>query len=82
MLSLSQSVKCKVFITTMQASEIVGLFQVIGPQNHHIEKGKMTRPDSRPLTNIMNGQMIEKKVVGHLPQGGAQVRGLLMIMMP
>ena len=66
----------------MQASEIFGLFQVVGPQNHHIEKGKMTRPDSRPLTNIMNGQMIEKKVVGHLPQGGAQVRGLLMIMMP
>ena len=65
----------------MQASEIFGLFQVVGPQNHHIEKGKMTRPDSRPLTNIMNGQMIEKKVVGHLPQGGAQVRGLLMIMM-
>ena len=66
----------------MQACEIFALFQVIGPQNHHTEKGKMTRPDSRPLTNIMNGQMIEKKVVGHLPQGGAQVRGLLMIMMP
>ena len=42
----------------------------------------MTHPDLRPLTSIMNGQMIEKKVVGHLPQGGAQVRGFLMVMMP
>ena len=66
----------------MQACEIFGLFQVIGPQNHHTEKGEMTRPDSRPLTNIMNGQMIEKKVVGHLPQGGPQVLGLSKVMMP